>query len=78
MLSFNSDSLLKITLTGGIIFWCYKIFSPFIALISWAIIFAVTIYPVFKFFKSKTNKPKLSAMLVVFLLLLSASSERFH
>ena len=56
MLSFNSDSLLKIFLTGGIIFWCYKIFTPFIALISWAIIFAVTIYPVFKFLnQSLTN-----------------------
>ena len=71
MLSFNSDSLLKITLTGGIIFWCYKIFSPFIALISWSIIFAVTVYPVFKFFTSKTSKAKLSAVLVVILLLLS-------
>ena len=71
MLSFNSDSLLKIALTSGIIFWCYKIFAPFITLISWSIIFAVTVYPVFKFFQVKTEKPKLSAILVVILLLLS-------
>ena len=71
MLSFNSDSLLKIALTSGIIFWCYKIFAPFITLISWSIIFAVTVYPVFKFFEVKTEKPKSSAILVVILLLLS-------
>lgn len=71
MLSFNSDSLLKIALTSGIIFWCFKIFSPFITLISWSIIFAVTVYPVFKFFQTKTLRPKTSAILVVILLLLS-------
>ena len=57
MLSFNSDSLLKIALTSGIIFWCYKIFAPFITLISWSIIFAVTFILFLSFFKQKlTNQ----------------------
>ena len=44
-----SRSLLDVFIRAGFIFamvvLCYQIFSPFVALMAWALILAVTLYP---------------------------------
>ena len=39
------DLLIRITLIGALAILCYRIFSPFLTLTVWAIILAVTLYP---------------------------------
>ncbi|MCM3904332.1 MAG: AI-2E family transporter [Pyrinomonadaceae bacterium] len=39
------DVLIRASLIGGLAVLCYQIFSPFLTLMTWAIILAVTLYP---------------------------------
>jgi predicted PurR-regulated permease PerM len=39
------DVLIRASLIAGLAFLCYKIFSPFLSLMVWSIILAVTLYP---------------------------------
>jgi predicted PurR-regulated permease PerM len=39
------DVLIRVSLVGALAVLCYQIFSPFLALMAWAIILAVTMYP---------------------------------
>lgn len=51
-----------------IIYWCYKILSPFIPLIVWGAIIAIALYPLqLKLSAGLGNRPKLSATLITIL-----------
>ena len=39
------DVLIRASLIGGLAFLCYKVFSPFLTLMVWSVILAVTLYP---------------------------------
>jgi len=39
------DTIIRVSLIGGLAFLCFQVLSPFLKLIVWAIILAVTIYP---------------------------------
>jgi predicted PurR-regulated permease PerM len=42
------DAAIRIAFLGLIIVWCFMIFKPFVTLIFWSIIIAVTAYPLFQ------------------------------
>jgi len=41
------DAAIRIAFLGLIVVWCFMIFSPFVTIIFWSIIIAVTAYPLF-------------------------------
>lgn len=54
-----SDRLLDVLIRAGLVLvlvlLCYKIFAPFLAMMAWALILAVTLYPVHQMLVSKTG-----------------------
>jgi len=68
----NPDQLrsaVDITIRLGILLlllaWCFRIISPFISIVFWALIIAVTLYPVFnKLSRSLKGRKKLAAAIV--------------
>ena len=47
------EAAIRIAVIAGIIWWCLRIISPFVAPVLWAVIFAVALFPVFSWLKSK-------------------------
>ena len=67
-----SDRLLDVLIRAGLVFamaaLCYRIFSPFLSLMLWALILAVTLYPLQRLFAAKLGgKQGLAATLIVIL-----------
>jgi len=65
-----ASPLLDVLIRGGLILamamLCYRVFSPFLHLMAWALILAVTLYPLQQFLASKMGgKQGLSATLLV-------------
>ncbi|KAK99016.1 PF01594 domain protein [Bordetella holmesii CDC-H635-BH] len=40
------DLFIRISLIGGLVYWCYRVAEPFIGLLLWSIILAVTLAPI--------------------------------
>src|SRR5262245_12480873 len=40
------DTLIRVAAIGGLAILCFKVFSPFLNLVVWSIILAITLYPV--------------------------------
>jgi predicted PurR-regulated permease PerM len=60
----------QLTLLLLLVYWCLEILSPFLLILLWALIIAVTLYPVQKRFVHKRHlKPKWSAILITIFLL---------
>jgi predicted PurR-regulated permease PerM len=66
------DVLIRATLIGALALVCYRVFSPFLTLMVWAIILAVTIYPLHQRIARKVGKKQwlASTLLVIVGLLL--------
>jgi predicted PurR-regulated permease PerM len=47
------EAAIRIGLMAGLVWWCFRIVSPFVMPVLWAIIFAVALFPVFRWLKSK-------------------------
>ncbi len=47
------EAAIRIALIAGIGWWCFRIVRPFVAPALWSIIFAVALFPVFQWVKSK-------------------------
>lgn len=67
-----SDRLLDVLIRGGLVFalvaLCYRIFSPFLSLMVWALILAVTLYPLQRMLAAKLGgRQGLTATLIVIL-----------
>jgi predicted PurR-regulated permease PerM len=65
-----SDRLLDVLIRAGLVLvlvlLCYKIFAPFLAMMAWALILAVTLYPLHQKLARKTGgKPGRAATLLV-------------
>src|SRR5436190_21424873 len=39
------DTLIRVALIGGLAWLCFQVFSPFLKLMVWSIILAITLYP---------------------------------
>lgn len=50
------DVLIRAALIGGMAVLCYRIFSPFLSLMAWAIILAVTMYPVHQWLANRVGR----------------------
>jgi predicted PurR-regulated permease PerM len=63
--------VIKIGLVLGLVAWCFLILRPFLMLTLWGVVIAVTVFPVYKWFKGKLNmRNRLAAILVTVLVLL--------
>ena len=40
------DGIIRLSLIGLLLLLCFRIFSPFLGLMTWAMVLAVTLYPV--------------------------------
>lgn len=36
------DLIIRVSLIGGLVYWCYRVAEPFIGLLLWSMILAVT------------------------------------
>jgi predicted PurR-regulated permease PerM len=62
------DVLIRVGLGAGLVVLCYRIFSPFLTLMVWAVILAVTLYPVHQAVAGKMGgRQGLAATLLVLL-----------
>jgi predicted PurR-regulated permease PerM len=75
----NNSQLLRnavdITVKLGILLlvlaWCFRIISPFITIVFWALIIAITLYPLFNRLSRQMNGRKKTAAAIITLLLLA-------
>lgn len=66
------DLIIRVSLIGGLAYWCYRVAEPFIGLLLWSIILAVTLAPTHRHLSRWLGgRPKLSALLLVLLMLLA-------
>jgi len=47
------EATIRIGLLAGLVLWCFYIVKPFVMPVLWAIIFAVALFPIFRWLKSK-------------------------
>jgi predicted PurR-regulated permease PerM len=60
------DLVIRVALVGGLVLLCYRVFSPFLGLMAWAIILAVTLYPLHqKVARKVKQKQWLASVLIV-------------
>jgi len=69
-----TETVIRIALLFLLLYWCYGIIKPFIDIILWAVIFAVALFPAYKWLMSKLGDRKTlsSVILVVIMLLILA------
>jgi predicted PurR-regulated permease PerM len=62
------DTLIRIALVGGLALLCFQVFSPFLKLMVWSIILAVTLYPMHQWLARRFGgRQKLASTVVVLL-----------
>jgi predicted PurR-regulated permease PerM len=62
------DVLIRVGLIAALVVFCYEIFSPFLQLMLWSLILAITLYPLQSRLKSRLgNKDGRTATLIVFI-----------
>jgi len=62
------DILIKIALIGGLAWLCFQVFSPFLKLMVWSIILAVTLYPFHQWLARRLGKKQWLASVVLVIL----------
>ncbi len=50
------EAAIRIGLIAGLVWWCFRIIGPFVAPVLWAVIFAVALFPIFRWLKSKLGE----------------------
>jgi len=50
------EAAIRIGLIAGLVWWCLRIIGPFVAPVLWAVIFAVALFPIFRWLKSKLGE----------------------
>lgn len=65
------ETVIRIGLVAGLVFWCFDIVKPFIGMIIWGVIIAVAAYPLYERFRALTGERRsLSVILFTLLMLL--------
>jgi len=60
------DTLIRVGLIGGLALLCFQALSPFLKLLAWSIILAVTLYPVHQFLAARIGgRKKLTSFILV-------------
>jgi predicted PurR-regulated permease PerM len=59
------DVLIRASLIGGLLVLCYQILSPFLPLMVWSVILAITIYPLHQWLAHRVGKQWLASTILV-------------
>src|SRR6266576_6289099 len=62
------DTLVRVALIGGLAWLCLVVFSPFLKLMVWSIILAVTMYPLHQWIARRLGKRQGLASIIVVIL----------
>ena len=66
----TAETAIRLAILFLLLYWCYTIIKPFIDILLWSVIFAVALFPTYKWVSVKFgNKKGLSAVLIVILML---------
>ncbi len=66
-----AETAIRIALLFLMLYWCYTIIKPFMDIMLWAIIFAVSLYPIYNWLNQKLSGRKvLSSALIIIIMLL--------
>jgi predicted PurR-regulated permease PerM len=65
------DVLIRIGALSLLLMWCFDILKPFVLILVWAIVIAIAIFPVHKFFVKIFRGRKILAVIVLILFMLS-------
>ncbi|MBA4318753.1 MAG: hypothetical protein C0412_10160 [Flavobacterium sp.] len=65
------DTLIRLGVLSLLLMWCFDILKPFVLILVWAIVIAIAIYPVHKFFVKIFRGRKILAVIVLTLFMLS-------
>ena len=65
------DTIVRLAILYLLINWCYDILQPFIYILIWGIIIAISMYPAYRFILNKFGGRRIPASLLITLLLLS-------
>ncbi|MBX9808236.1 MAG: AI-2E family transporter [Flavobacteriaceae bacterium] len=65
------DTIIRLGVLAMLLMWCFDILKPFLLILIWAVVIAVAIYPVHKFFVKIFRGKKILAVIVLTLFLLS-------
>jgi predicted PurR-regulated permease PerM len=70
----TADTAIRLVILFLLLYWCYTIVRPFIDILLWSVIFAVALFPTYKWISGKLGTKKaLSAVLIVILMLIVLS-----
>jgi len=65
------DTIIRLGVLALLLMWCFDILKPFVLILIWAVVIAIAIYPVHKFFVKIFRGRKILAVIVLTLFLLS-------
>ncbi|AZY49819.1 AI-2E family transporter [Bordetella avium] len=66
------DLIIRVSLIGGLVYWCYRVAEPFIGLLLWSMILAVTLAPIHeRLARWLGGRPKSASLLLVVLTMLA-------
>ena len=65
------DIIIRLGVLSMLLMWCFDILRPFVLILIWAVVIAIAIYPIHKFFVKIFRGRKVLAVIVVTLLMLS-------
>ena len=67
----TAETAIRLAILFLLLYWCYTIVKPFIDILLWSVIFAVSLYPMYKWLCSRLGgKKTLSATILIILMLL--------
>jgi predicted PurR-regulated permease PerM len=70
----TAETAIRLVILFLLLYWCYTIVRPFIDILLWSVIFAVALFPTYKWISGKLGTKKaLSAVLIVILMLIVLS-----
>ena len=65
------ETSIRLAVLFVLLYWCYGIIKPFIDILVWSVIFAVSLYPLYKWISNKIGgRKKISATIIVILMIL--------
>jgi predicted PurR-regulated permease PerM len=65
------ETAIRLVLLFILLYWCYTIIKPFVDIMLWSVIFAVALYPLYKWLYTRLGgKKKLSSIIIIVVMML--------
>src|SRR4030067_3420934 len=61
---------ISIAILGGLLYLFYKVISPFLIIIAWAVVLSITFYPLYRAFLKFKVRPWLSSLVTLLIILI--------